>query len=121
MQFDKEVKRANRNDSSFQLLVLDLDGFKAVNDTFGHKAGDRMLKEIGTVVSDQLRQYDFLARYGGDEFVAIVPDTDNSAVLDLARRIEDADEAFALPIVDDEFAHVGVRIGTACYPVHGET
>ena len=121
MQFDKEVKRASRNDGSFQVLVLDLDGFKAVNDTFGHKAGDKMLKEIGLVVQDQLRQYDFLARYGGDEFVAIVPDTDNSAVLDLARRIEDAVEAFELPIGDGEFAQVGVSIGTACYPVHGET
>ncbi|HKP70160.1 MAG TPA: diguanylate cyclase [Pyrinomonadaceae bacterium] len=121
MQFEKEVKRASRSESSFQVLVLDLDGFKAVNDTYGHKAGDRMLKEIGGVVKDQLRQYDFLARYGGDEFVAIVPDTDSSDVLDLARRIEEAVRGFALPIGNDEFAQVGVSIGTACYPVHGET
>ena len=121
MQFEKEVKRASRSDGSFQVLVLDLDGFKAVNDTFGHKAGDKMLKEIGAVVKNQLRQYDFLARYGGDEFVAIVPDTDSSDVLDLARRIEEAVRGFGLAIGKDEVASVGVSIGTACYPVHGET
>lgn len=121
MQFDKEVKRASRNDGSFQVLVLDLDGFKAVNDTFGHKAGDRMLKEIGSVVRDQLRQYDFIARYGGDEFVAIVPDTNNTDVLDLARRIEIAVESFVLTVGEGQTATVGVSIGTACYPVHGET
>jgi diguanylate cyclase (GGDEF)-like protein/putative nucleotidyltransferase with HDIG domain len=122
MQFEKEVKRASRNDGSFQVLVLDLDGFKAVNDTFGHKAGDKMLKEVGAVVRDQLRQYDFIARYGGDEFVAIVPDTDNSEVLDLARRIECAVESFELQAGEaGQTASVGVSIGTACYPVHGET
>ena len=66
------MKRAGRNGTSFQMLVLDLDGFKAVNDTFGHKVGDRMLKEISRVIGGELRDYDFLARYGGDEFVAII-------------------------------------------------
>ena len=120
--FDKEVKRATRNEGSFQLMVLDLDGFKAVNDTHGHKAGDRMLKEIASVIKNQLREYDFLARYGGDEFVAIVPDTDSTDVMELARRIEDAVQTFTLSVGDQsEFARVGVSIGTACYPIHGET
>ena len=121
LHFDKEVKRASRSEGSFQLLVLDLDGFKAVNDTHGHKAGDRMLKEIGTVIKDQLREYDFLARYGGDEFVAIVTDTDSTDVLELARRIEDAVHAFTLTVGDEGTASVGVSIGTACFPIHGET
>ncbi|HEX6124246.1 MAG TPA: diguanylate cyclase, partial [Pyrinomonadaceae bacterium] len=120
MHFDKEVKRASRNDGSFQLLVLDLDGFKTVNDTHGHQAGDRMLKEIGSVIKNQLREYDFLARYGGDEFIAIVPDTDNTDVLELARRIEDAVRNFSLKIGEHGIAQVGVSIGTACYPIHGE-
>lgn len=120
MHFDKEVKRASRNEGSFQLLVLDLDGFKAVNDTHGHKAGDRMLKEIGAIVKSQLREYDFLSRYGGDEFVAIVPDTDSTDVMELARRIEEAVNGFSL-VVDNALAKVGVSVGTACYPIHGET
>ncbi len=121
MHFEKELKRAGRSDGSFQLLVLDLDGFKSVNDTFGHKVGDAMLTQIAAVIKDQLREYDFLARYGGDEFIAIVPDTDSTDVLELARRIEDAVHSFSLPVGDNGTAHVGVSIGTACYPIHGET
>lgn len=121
IHFEKEVKRAGRNEGSFQLLVLDLDGFKNVNDTHGHKAGDKMLKEISSVIKNQLREYDFLARYGGDEFIAIVPDTDNTDVLELVRRIEDAVNNFSLVVGEDDVANVGVSIGTACYPIHGET
>jgi diguanylate cyclase (GGDEF)-like protein len=120
MHFEKEVKRASRSEGSFQLLVLDLDGFKAVNDTHGHKAGDQMLKDIGGVIRDQLREYDFLARYGGDEFIAIVPDTDSTDVMELARRIEEAVQLFHLDVGDGLTASVGVSIGTACYPIHGE-
>jgi diguanylate cyclase (GGDEF)-like protein len=121
IHFDKEVKRASRNEGSFQLLVLDLDGFKNVNDTHGHKVGDRMLKEIGLIVKSQLREYDFLSRYGGDEFVAIVPDTDSTDVMELARRIEEAVNAFSLVVAENVVANVGVSVGTACYPIHGET
>ncbi|HVF29727.1 MAG TPA: diguanylate cyclase [Pyrinomonadaceae bacterium] len=121
LQFEKEVKRASRNEGSFQVLVLDLDRFKAVNDTHGHKVGDRMLKEIGNVIKNQLREYDFLARYGGDEFIAIVPDTDNTDALELVRRIEESVHGFTLTVGDDQMAQVGVSIGTACYPIHGET
>jgi len=121
MHFDKELKRASRHEGSFQLLVLDLDGFKAVNDTHGHNAGDKMLKEIGAIIKSQLREYDFLSRYGGDEFVAIVPDTDNTDVMELARRIEEAVSNFTLLVGEEDVAKVGVSIGTACYPIHGET
>lgn len=121
MQFEKEVKRAGRSGSRFQVLVLDLDGFKSVNDTFGHKTGDKMLKEISGVIRGELRDYDFLARYGGDEFVALVPETDGVAVLELCRRIEDAVNKFILPVGEDTFAKVGVSVGSACYPNQGES
>ena len=121
IHFDKELKRASRREGSFQLLVLDLDGFKAVNDTHGHNAGDKMLKEIGAIIKSQLREYDFLSRYGGDEFVAIVPDTDNTDAMELARRIEEAVSNFTLLVGEEDVAKVGVSIGTACYPIHGET
>jgi diguanylate cyclase (GGDEF)-like protein/putative nucleotidyltransferase with HDIG domain len=121
MQFDREVKRASRSGTNFQLLVLDLDGFKAVNDTHGHKAGDKMLKEIANVIRGQLREYDFLARYGGDEFVAIVPEIDNEGVTELSHRIEEAVDEFVLPVGEDQFAKVGVSLGAAAYPTYGET
>ena len=121
MEFDKEVKRSTRTGSSFQLLMLDLDGFKAVNDTFGHKVGDKLLVAIGGVIRKELREYDFLARYAGDEFVAIIPDTDVDEVSELSRRIEKAVTGFGLRVDGRSVARVGVSIGSACYPIQGDS
>jgi len=121
MQFEKEVGRASRSATSFQVLMLDLDGFKGVNDNFGHKAGDEMLREISKVIRQQMRDYDFLARYGGDEFVALIPETSPGDVSDLCDRIEKAVCSFKLPVADDQYASVGVSLGSAGYPASGET
>lgn len=121
IQFEKEVARAARNGSEFQVLMLDLDGFKAVNDTYGHKAGDMLLKEISRVMLGQLRDYDFLARYAGDEFVAIIPETGETDIKELCERIEKSVAEFQLPVGDGKFANVGVSLGSACYPKSGET
>ncbi len=120
-QFEKEVARAARSNSTFQVLMLDLDGFKAVNDTHGHKAGDEMLREISRVIREQLREYDFLARYGGDEFVALVPETAPDDVLDLCRRIEKAVCEFKLSVGEGKTASVGVSLGASGYAQEGET
>ncbi len=120
-QFEKEVARASRGGNSFQVLMLDLDGFKAVNDSYGHKAGDEMLREISSIIREQLREYDFLARYGGDEFVALVPETEPGDVIDLCTRIEKAVCAFKLPVGEGKFASVGVSLGASGYPQSGET
>ncbi|MEJ7622386.1 MAG: diguanylate cyclase [Pyrinomonadaceae bacterium] len=120
-QFDKEVARASRGGTSFQLLMLDLDGFKTVNDTFGHKMGDEILKEIGGVILGQLRDYDFLARYGGDEFVALIPDAEPDDVVELCERIERAVAEFSLPTGGGRYAKVGVSLGASGYPEDGET
>ena len=119
-QFEKEAARSRRAGTSFQVLMLDLDGFKQVNDTLGHKAGDMMLAEISKVIAAQLREYDFLARYAGDEFVAIVPGTTSADVFDLCRRIETAVREFVLR-VDDAEARVGVSVGSASFPHSGES
>ena len=121
IEFDKEVMRAGRGGTTFQLLVLDLDGFKAVNDTYGHRVGDNMLREIAKLIRGQLREYDFLARYGGDEFVAIVPDTDMTYMERLRRRIEDTVSTFALPVGGDQFARVGISFGSASFPTQGQS
>ena len=121
IQFEKEVARADRNGSRFQVLMFDLDGFKAVNDTFGHKAGDKLLRELSKVMRGQLRDYDFLARYAGDEFVAIIPETDDISVEELCQRIEKSVNDFVLPVGDGRFAQVGISIGAASYPNGGDS
>lgn len=120
-QFETEVARASRNNTQFQILMLDLDGFKAVNDTFGHKTGDLLLKEISKVMRGQLRDYDFLARYAGDEFVIIVPETNEKDIRELCERMEAAVRGFSLPVDDGKIVKVGVSLGAAGYPQHGET
>ena len=119
--FDKEVMRASRNGKRFQLLVMDLDGFKGVNDNFGHKTGDLMLKSVGAILKEQLREYDFLARYGGDEFVAIIPETDIDHINSLNERITEAVVGFKLQVGNGAVARVGVSLGAASFPEHGES
>jgi diguanylate cyclase (GGDEF)-like protein len=120
-QFEKEVVRANRGSKRFQLLVMDLDGFKSVNDTYGHKLGDAMLKAVGGVISGQLREYDFLARYGGDEFIAIVPETDSEGAESLLERITESVDSFRLAVGNGLAARVGISLGSSSYPADGET
>ena len=74
---------------SFQVVMLDLDDFKFVNDTFGHKVGDKMLREMARIIQGQLREYDFLARYAGDEFVAIVQELVGNQVEDFANALKE--------------------------------
>jgi diguanylate cyclase (GGDEF)-like protein len=101
--------------------MLDLDGFKAVNDSFGHKIGDEMLIEVAKVIREQLRDYDFLARYGGDEFVALISDAAPEDVIDLCGRIEKAVGDFELPVADGKVAKVGVSLGAAGFHDDGST
>ena len=118
LQFERELAKAQRTGGSFQVVMLDLDGFKQVNDTFGHKAGDKMLQEIGRLIKGQFREYDFLSRYAGDEFVALIPDMSVEEIYDLCRRVEGAIEEFELKVGED-IAQVGVSIGWSTYPYSG--
>ena len=121
LRFDEEVARARRTGKPFQLIMLDLDDFKLVNDTFGHKLGDRMLREVAGLVHAQFREYDFLARYAGDEFVAIVPDVAADQVEELRERIERTVSDFSIEIRSQGRARVGISVGSALFGTAGET
>src|SRR6266850_456251 len=121
LRFEEEASRAKRTDRPFQVVMLDLDQFKIVNDTFGHKVGDKMLREMARILNGQLREYDFLARYAGDEFVALVQEVVGSEVDDLCLRIENAVSKFCLPAGRNREARVGVSLGTATFGLDGET
>ncbi|HEY6803429.1 MAG TPA: diguanylate cyclase [Pyrinomonadaceae bacterium] len=121
VRFEEEAARARRTDRGFQVVMLDLDEFKIVNDTYGHKLGDKMLREVATIIQRQLREYDFLARYAGDEFVALVQEVDGTQIEELCARIESVVSAFALPVGRDGSARVGISIGTSLFGADGET
>lgn len=121
LRFEEEVARARRTGRPFQLIMLDLDDFKLVNDTFGHKLGDRMLREVAGLVHGQLREYDFLARYAGDEFVAIVPDVAMEHVEELRERIEEIVSNFSIQVRGQGRARVGISVGAAVFSKDGES
>jgi diguanylate cyclase (GGDEF)-like protein len=121
LRFEEEASRARRTDRTFQVVMLDLDEFKNVNDTYGHKTGDKMLREVAHIIEGQLREYDFLARYGGDEFVALVQEVVGAQVEELCARIESAVSKFALSLGKNRFARVGISVGTATFGIDGET
>lgn len=121
LRFEEEAARARRTERTFQVVMLDLDEFKSVNDTYGHKVGDKMLKEVAGIIQKQLREYDFLARYAGDEFVALVQEVDSTEVDELCLRIENAVQQFLLPVGRNRFAKVGISVGTATFGTDGET
>ena len=121
LRFEEEVSRARRNNKPFQVVMLDLDDFKKVNDTFGHKIGDRMLREVANLIQNQLREYDFLARYAGDEFVALLPDLTIQQVDELRARIETVVRGFSLSVGAQTRASVGISIGASVFGVDGET
>ena len=121
VRFEQEAARARRTGRPFQVVMLDLDDFKQVNDSFGHKTGDRVLREVARLIHAQLREYDFLSRYAGDEFVAIVQDLSTEQTAELRERIERAVSRFSLHVRGDKHARVGISIGAASYGAHGET
>lgn len=87
MRLHEEMKRHQRHNQELSLLMLDLDFFKSVNDTYGHLAGDMVLREVGKILQNTLRESDFPARYGGEEFVVILPQTSEDHAWILAERI----------------------------------
>jgi diguanylate cyclase (GGDEF)-like protein/PAS domain S-box-containing protein len=108
---------AQRQNAALSLLLLDLNGFKAVNDTWGHHAGDLVLTEIASRLSGTLRESDTAARLGGDEFVLLLPATPLVGAIETARALVDF---IVAPItVDGKALTVGASIGVAVFPNHG--
>jgi diguanylate cyclase (GGDEF)-like protein/PAS domain S-box-containing protein len=112
------IRGAKRDSSSLALLVMDLDRFKEVNDTFGHHYGDLLLRQVCQRLQDALRGSDTLARLGGDEFALLLPVADAAVAGQVAQRLlEVLDEPFA--IEGHSFA-IGASIGIALYPQHAD-
>jgi diguanylate cyclase (GGDEF)-like protein len=120
-QLDTEIKRATRTDHSFTVIMIDIDGFKVINDTYGHDVGDDVLRRIAKSLSQGLRMTDCLARYGGDELTLILPDTGWPDAVTVITKIQDQITNLAIDLPDGTVTHLGISGGVAIFPRHAVT
>lgn len=118
-QLKLTIQRAQHQHMRFALLMVDLDGFKAINDTYGHQAGDRALQAIAERLQHSIRHSDFIARLGGDEFVVLMEDVlSREDVAELADKLR---RSITIPVaLETGDVQLGASIGVAMYPDHGQ-
>jgi diguanylate cyclase (GGDEF)-like protein len=117
--FDQEKSRAERHRYPLVLMMMDLDGFKKINDTYGHHVGDEILRQIAKVARGQVRSGDTLVRYAGDEFVAVLHRATPEIVLEMKARLQSAVDNFAHEVRPGRIARIGISIGFATYGPDG--
>tara|TARA_R110002020_G_scaffold114198_1_gene262625 strand:+ start:2240 stop:3595 length:1356 start_codon:yes stop_codon:yes gene_type:complete len=119
-RLDQEIKHAKRHGKPISLLFMDLDGFKQVNDSLGHEAGDRLLSEVAERLNGCVRESDTVARLGGDEFTVILTGAEQRK--DVERVAQNIVEALAMPFpIEPRPVHISVSIGISCYPQAAST
>jgi diguanylate cyclase (GGDEF)-like protein len=118
---DRELKLVNRYGSVLSLLFVDLDRFKPINDQYGHLRGSRTLREVGFLIRAAVRETDIPARYGGDEFVVILPQTDGPSARVLAEKLRRLVEGHTFLQEEGINARLGVSLGVATYPQEATT
>ncbi len=121
MQFRQVLATAARFNRPFSLLMLDLDHFKKLNDSFGHQRGDAILIEFSRRVKETLREVDTLARYGGEEFIVLLPETDDDGARITGEKIREAIRSQPFGSLGDEPVPVTVSVGVANNPRNGDT
>ena len=117
---EREIARSARSSRGFCLLMMDLDELKAINDRYGHFHGDRVLRGVGDVVHAGVRRIDTAARYGGDEFVVLLPETDPTGAYVVAEKIRQGVEAMPVDL-PDPMVVPSLSIGVVSYPDDGST
>ena len=115
-QLELEFKRAERKQQKFALLMIDIDHFKVLNDTFGHHVGDQLLRDVTSILMKDMREVDTVARYGGEEFVIILPETSETGAVFVAQRLRRAvDQAKFFAGSPHSVQHLTISIGVALY------
>ncbi|WP_242659575.1 GGDEF domain-containing protein [Thermostaphylospora chromogena] len=116
---ETEIVRARRTGENFALLLIDIDHFKQVNDRHGHLVGDQVLVEVAATLRGQLREYDLVGRFGGEEFVVLLPHTDPGEARQVAERLRRRVGRMSVP-VEEGMVRVTVSTGVAFGGVHGD-
>lgn len=120
-KIEDEFYRSQRYNKNFSVLMVDSDNLKAVNDTYGHKYGSMVIVSIAETIRDNIRRSDFAARYGGDEFIICLVETDIDGAMDVAERIRKQFELKSFFTRDDKKFMLTLSIGVSSYPKSGET
>lgn len=118
---ERELRRAERRKAPLGVIMLDLDHFKRFNDTFGHAAGDIILREIGTFLQAHIRVEDIACRYGGEEFLIIFPEASLDDTLKRAEQLREGIKQLQVHYRDQMLGVVTVSLGVAAFPTHGST
>jgi diguanylate cyclase (GGDEF)-like protein len=110
----REIKRASRFGQELSLVMLDVDNLKTYNDRHGHLRGSYLLKRLARLLAEQVRSFDLIAKYGGDEFTLILPQTGKEGALVVAERMRTVVEAHAFPLAPP--GQITISLGIATYP-----
>ena len=118
---ERELLRASRRQLTLGIIMLDVDNLKQVNDTWGHAAGDLILREVSSLLFKHVRGEDIPCRYGGDEFILILPEASREVIRTRAERICDYARQFHLQYEGQNLVSVTLSLGVAVFPEHGVT
>lgn len=119
--FVREFMLAKRKDTSIGIIMLDIDHFKHYNDTFGHEVGDDVLRELGSLLRKSIRGSDIACRYGGDEFVLILPEASLAVTLERVEHIREEVKHLDVGNANQPMETINISAGVAVFPDHGET
>ena len=117
---ERELSRAIRHHGKLGVLMIDVDDLKSTNDQYGHGAGDALLRELGTFLSLHTRNEDIVCRYGGDEFIIVLNESNLNGTYKRAQKLQQGIKELQLHYSDVIFGDIQVSIGVACYPEHGD-
>jgi len=115
----KEIERSKRLDRRFSVVISDIDNFKIINDSYGHLTGDIVLKAMARLITDTVRNLDVAGRYGGDEFMLILPDADNETALNIIERLRMNVENLEIQVLNGIKVRLTASFGIASFPQNG--